>query len=72
MLSKIVWKVYSEAAPYISNFRWLKEFLAGLIDKGVKVEDFEKMLEDELKVLDEATKKTDLKIFLMYWKRMRS
>ena len=68
-LEDIVWQVYAEARPYVYNSEWIRELLEDLVSKVNDISSLKKMLEDSIRSIDDATKRTDVNIYISYLER---
>ena len=61
-----LWKVFAEAAPYLSNLWWMRQVLTKLESETGDMEEISRKLEEMMNNVDDVTKKTDILIFLNY------
>ncbi len=66
---EVLWRVFEEAAPHISNLWWMRKLLVQLEAEAQDVESISKKLEQVREEIDDITKRTDISIFLNYLSR---
>lgn len=66
----MVEEALAEAMPYLQNPEWLKWKLSLLLGENPQPERLIQALEEAVKVEEEPTRRTDLRIFLQYFRRI--
>ena len=66
-LEETIRRTYDEAAPYLADVKWVKELLGNLTDRSRGARRLLRKLESIQRSLEEETKRTDVKIFIMYY-----
>jgi len=66
---ELVWRVYDEARPYFENPDWLRELLEKFVLKAEQPDALKAWLRDHT-ASEEATKQTDVKIYIAYLERL--
>lgn len=65
----LVWRAYEEAIPYLEDPSWIATLLERLIPKTTDLNSLKKLLKTESSSMDDATKLTDVSIYLSYLER---
>lgn len=68
-LRKLVWRAYEEARPYLDDSSWMAELLERLIPKIKDLNSLKSLLKTEYSSIGDATKRTDVSIYLSYLER---
>jgi len=68
-LRSLVWRAYEEAAPYLEDPSWIATLLERLISKTTDINSLKNLLNNESSSMDDATKRTDVSIYLSYLER---
>jgi len=67
-LEHLVNMVLEEARPYISEINWTREKVGKIMETVSQIDEFITVLEKEIEKAV-STRKTDLKIFLIYFQK---
>lgn len=68
-LRKLVWRAFDEAKPYLEDSSWIAELLERLIPKTKDISNLKKRLKTESSSIGDATKRTDVRIYLSFLER---
>lgn len=66
----LVWNAYEEARPYLDDPGWIETLLKRLISETTDLSILKDLLNTESISIDDATKRTDVKIYLSYLERI--
>lgn len=68
LLGYLINATLEDVIPYISEIKWIREKIEEISKRANKIEEFIAALEEEIERTS-YTRKTDLKIFLMYFRK---
>lgn len=66
---ELVWRAYDEARPYLDNPDWIRELLEKFVSKAEDFDALKTWLKNNA-ASKEATKQTDVRIYLAYLERL--
>jgi len=64
------WLAYGDAAPYLSNIEWTKASIARTIEESQNLIELKEKIEQLEEQEKEPTRRSDLKIYLIYLKKI--
>jgi len=64
------WLAYGDAAPYLSNVEWTKASIAKTIEESRNLIQLREKIEQLQKQEKEPTRRSDLKIYLIYLEKV--
>ena len=68
LLGYLINATLEDVIPYISEIKWIREKIEEISKRANKIEEFIAALEEEIERTS-YIRKTDLKIFLMYFRK---
>ena len=68
-LRNLVWRAYEGARPYLDNSNWIAPLLERLTQKTTDLNSLKTLLKTESSSIDDATKRTDVSIYLSHLER---